>query len=45
MFKNLLQSQLAKINQILYKLALSKGSSFVQVKGQVFFKREIITKM
>jgi hypothetical protein len=48
-FKNrLLQNQLAKINQTMYKLSLGKeNSSFFQIKNQALFHRgdNQITKM
>jgi hypothetical protein len=43
-FKNLLQNQRAKFNQTWYKLSLGI-IWFLQIKGQVLIKGEIITKI
>jgi hypothetical protein len=44
-FKNLLQHQQANFDQTSYKLFLGKGNPKFQIKGQILFKGETITKM
>jgi hypothetical protein len=40
----LLQNQQTNFNQTWYKSSLGKGN-FLQIKGQILFKGEILTKM